>query len=95
MNYLIATKSNFNLIVSYLLHSIKLKIVKKNRKKFIKNYQNFLNKKKITYDFFSRNVFDWFDILKRFKDKKFNYLEIGSFEGNSALFISEYFKNSN
>ena len=95
MNYLIGTKSNFNLIVSYLLHSIKLKIVKKNRKKFIKNYQNFLNKKKITYDFFSRNVFDWFDILKRFKDKKFNYLEIGSFEGNSALFILEYFKNSN
>ena len=52
MNYLIGTKSNFNLIVSYLLHSIKIKIVKKNRKKFIKNYQNFLNKKKNYIRFF-------------------------------------------
>jgi predicted O-methyltransferase YrrM len=95
INYLFETKSNFNLIVSYLLYSIKLKIIKKDRKKFIKNYQNFLKKKKITCDFFSRNVFDWFGILNKLKNKKFDYLEIGSFEGNSALFILEYFKNSN
>ena len=94
INYLFESKSNFNLITTYLLHSFKIKIEKKKRKNFIKNYKNFLNKKKITYDFFSRNVFDWFIILNKFENKKFDYLEIGSFEGNSALFVLEYFKNS-
>ena len=36
MNYLFATKSNFNLIASYLLHSIKLKIEKKIGKNLLK-----------------------------------------------------------
>ena len=53
-----------------------------------------LLEKKITYDFFSRNIFDWYKVLDKFKNKKFKYLEIGSFEGNSALFIIKYFKNS-
>lgn len=94
INYLFETKSNFNLIKSYLFHSLKLKIKKETRKNFINDYKIFLLEKKITYDFFSRNIFDWYKVLDKFKNKKFKYLEIGSFEGNSALFIIKYFKNS-
>ena len=93
-NYLLKTKSNFNLIKSYLFHSLKLKIKKNIRKKFINDYKTFLLGKKITYDFFSRNIFDWYTVLDNFKNENFKYLEIGSFEGNSTLFVIKYFKNS-
>ena len=93
INYLFETKSNFDLIRSYLFHSLKLKINKKNRKKFIADYKTFLQGKKITHDFFSRNIFDWYKVLDKFKNEKLKYLEIGSFEGNSALFVIKYFKN--
>jgi len=95
IKYLFSSRSNINLIKSYLIHSIKLKLKKKTRKNFIKEYQNFLLEKKITYDYFSRNTFDWYVVLDKFKNEKFKYLEIGSFEGNSALFVMKYFKNSN
>tara|TARA_B100000614_G_scaffold253108_1_gene266629 strand:+ start:315 stop:1037 length:723 start_codon:yes stop_codon:yes gene_type:complete len=94
LNYLIEMNSNAYLLKSYLIHSFILKIKKKKRKEFIKNYKTFLKEKKITYDFFSRNIFDWYNVLDDFKNEKFKYLEIGSFEGNSALFMIKYFKNS-
>ena len=93
IKYLFSTRSNINLIKSYLFHSIELKVNKKIRKKFIKEYQNFLLEKKITYDYFSRNIFDWYTVLNKYKNEKSKYLEIGSFEGNSALFVMKYFKN--
>ena len=47
----------------------------------------FIEQKKISDDYFSRNTFDWIEVLKDYKDKKFDYLEIGSLEGNSAIFV--------
>ena len=90
--YLIKTGSSFNLIRKYLTYLCLLLVIKKKRKGFINNYRKFLNKKVYTFDFFSQNTYDWITVLKEFKEKKFNYLEIGSFEGNSALFVLNYFK---
>ena len=92
-NYLIKSGANLNTISSYLIYSITSRFNKKKKKNFIQNYKNFLIKKKITHDFFSRNIFDWIDILQDHKTNEFEYLEIGSFEGNSAMFVLENFKN--
>ena len=94
INYLIRVKSNFNLIKSYLKHSFFWHFSKKKRKEINKKHKDYLTKKKITNDYFSSNAFDWLNILDKFIKKKFNYLEIGSFEGNSALFMAENFKYS-
>ena len=92
--YLIRSGANLNTISSYLRYSLISHFDKKKRKNFIQNYKDLLIKKKITHDYFSRNVFDWIDVLQDYKTNKFEYLEIGSFEGNSAMFVLENFKNS-
>ena len=92
--YLIKVNSSFNIIKAYLKYSLFSHFEKKKRKEFNNNYKNFFSKKKHTYDFFSQNTFDWVNILYEFKEKDFKYLEIGSFEGNSALFVLENYKNS-
>jgi hypothetical protein len=89
--YLIATKANKKIFFSYIKNFILNFFYKRKRKIFINNYRNFLNTKKYTFDFFSQNTFDWARVLSGFKKKNFNYLEIGSFEGNSALFIFKFF----
>ena len=91
--YLIKSGANLNIISSYLRYSLISHFNKKKRKNFIQNYKDLLIKKKITHDYFSRNVFDWIDVLQDYKTNKFEYLEIGSFEGNSAMFVLENFKN--
>lgn len=66
----------------------------RNRIKYEKRkHKEFLKDKNITHDFFSSNAFNFLDILNRLKNN-FNYLEIGSFEGNSAMFIANKFPNS-
>ena len=56
------------------------------KKKFKKKHQDFLKSKNTTTDYFSINAFYWNKILNK-NFKKFSYLEIGSLEGNSALYI--------
>jgi hypothetical protein len=92
--YLIETKSTLILFKEFLKYYFLFPFIKKKRKIFINNYRNFYNKKKYTLDFFSPNTFDWINVLERFRGKDFNYLEIGSFEGNSALFILNYFQTN-
>ena len=58
----------------------------KTKKKFKKKHQNLLRSKNTTTDYFSINAYYWNKILKK-NFKKFSYLEIGSLEGNSALYI--------
>lgn len=89
--YLINTKANKKIFFSYIKNFFLNFFYKRKRKIFINDYRNFLNTKKYTFDFFSQNTFDWNRVLSGFKGKDFNYLEIGSFEGNSALFIFKFF----
>lgn len=91
IKYLIDTGSSLILFKKHIEYFFYLQFKKKERKKFINNYRNFFNKKKYTYDFFSQNTFDWVNILREFRKRELNYLEIGSFEGNSALFILNNF----
>ena len=49
--------------------------------------------KKISSEFFSVNAYNFFVYLSSLPEN-FRYLEIGSFEGGSAIFVANRFKNS-
>lgn len=61
------------------------------KKQAANRHKRYLKTKKTSTDYFSINAFYWNSILnKKFKD--FSYLEIGSWEGNSALYVLKNFK---
>ncbi len=91
--YLIKNNSNIVIVLKYIKSRILSLLEKKNRKKIVSEYRHFLNSKNLTQDWFSHNSYDWNLILKDFKDKDFHYLEIGSFEGNSTMFILNFCSN--
>ncbi len=91
LKYLINKNSNYRVILSFLLDRIKHPL-KKSKKKYFRNLHiEYLKKKNITTDFFSINAYYWKKILRTLPEN-FKYLEIGSLEGNSALFIINNFK---
>ena len=87
-------KSNANLIVILVFLKIKLlNIFNKKKKKLAKRENiNFLKEMVITNDYFSSNAYYFYQILKNFN--QFKYLEIGSFEGNSTMFVARKFTNA-
>ena len=91
--FLIKCKSSLRVIIIFFYQKVKNILYKKNilfekrkNQRFIKNY-------KITYDWFSSNSFYFKNYLNNLPPK-FNYLEIGSYEGNSAIFIATNYSNS-
>jgi len=87
-------KSNANLSVILVFLKIKLLNIfnKKKKKLAISENINFLKEMVITEDYFSSNAYFFYQILKNFN--QFKYLEIGSFEGNSAMFVARKFPNA-
>ena len=67
--------------------------VKRKIVKFKKKHQILLSGKKITNDFFSANAYNFYYYLNKLKPD-FDYLEIGSYEGNSAVFVANTFIKS-
>ena len=90
--FLIRSKAGFNIILIFLKTKIINIFVKKKIKQKKKENTIFLKNKNITTDYFSSHAYNFYEILKKFN--KFNYLEIGSFEGNSAMFVGRNFINS-
>tara|TARA_Y100001970_G_scaffold159597_1_gene195264 strand:+ start:2243 stop:2917 length:675 start_codon:yes stop_codon:yes gene_type:complete len=85
--------------IKYLLYYYKSKFIKKKSKKlFFLKKKDFI--KKITFKKFSNRWFlNNFEIFNFFlpteKDKEFDYLEIGCFEGLSSFYILSEYKNIN
>ena len=91
LKYLINKKSNYRVILSFFLDRLKHPF-KKSKKKYLRNsHIKYLKSKNITTDFFSINAYYWKKFLVTLPEN-FKYLEIGSLEGNSALFIVNNFK---
>ena len=88
-------KCNAPLTVYYIYFLTKLRnlFFKRNIKYEKRKHKDDLKEKRISVDFFSSHAFNFQTILKKFKGQ-FNYLEIGSYEGNSALFVANKFPNS-
>ena len=91
LKYLINKNSNYRVILSFLLDRIKHPFKKSEKKYFRKLHIEYLKTKYITTDFFSINAYYWKKFLRTLPEN-FKYLEIGSLEGNSALFIINNFK---
>ena len=90
--FLIRSKASFHIILIFFKTKITNIFVKKKIKERKKENVIFLKNKNITSDYFSSHAYNFYEILKKFN--KFNYLEIGSFEGNSAMFVGRNFINS-
>jgi predicted O-methyltransferase YrrM len=91
--FLINSNSSFHIIVFYLFNKIKNFFFKRRIIKFKKLHQLILCDKKITNDYFSSNAYYFYYYLSKLKPD-FKYLEIGSYEGNSALLVSHLFTRS-
>ena len=91
-------KSKFYLSLKFSLiftiHYLK-KILFFSRYKKDKNAFNFyIKEKNFSNNWFSENIPVWLSILKSIKEDKINCLEIGSYEGMSALFTLKNFTQS-
>ncbi len=91
--FLYQSKASKFIYLNFIITKFKNFFFKKNIKYMKRNHINFLKKKIITHDYFSSHSFNFFNILSKFK--YFKYLEIGSFEGNSAIFVAKNFSNCN
>ena len=76
----------YSIFMFFIKDSLMHPFLSKTKKKFKKKHQNLLRSKNTTTDYFSINAYYWNKILNK-NFKKFSYLEIGSLEGNSALYI--------
>ena len=90
--FLYKSKASFIIYMIFLKTKITNILFKRKIKDKKKSHKRFLITKKITQDYFSSHAYNFYEIIKKFKN--FKYLEIGSFEGNSAMFVAKYFKNS-
>ena len=91
--FLYKSESPLNIIFIFLISKIKNIFYKRKIISFKRKHQSFILTKKITNDYFSSHAFNFFFFLKKLK-ANFIFLEIGSYEGNSAIFVANYFKNS-
>ena len=91
--FLIKNKSKINIILIFLIQKFFNIFIKKKIKSFKKRNQIFLKNKRITNDYFSMHSYNFFKYLN-FLEGNFNYLEIGTYEGNSAMFVANTFPKS-
>ncbi len=88
------SESPFIVIYIFLINKVKKIFLKSRIKKEKRKHKIILSKKIISNDYFSANAFYFNNLLKKLP-KDFKYLEIGSYEGNSALYVAINFPNSN
>ena len=91
--FLIKSKSSFKIFLNFLIIKFKNILDKKKIVSSKRKHQSFIKTKKITKDYFSSHAFNFLNYLKNLKSD-FDYLEIGSYEGNSAIFVAKNFDKS-
>ena len=91
--FLFKNKSKFLVICHFLFGKFTSFFYKKQQISYKRAHQYLLKNKKITNDYFSKHSFYFYYHLKKF-DKNFKYLEIGSYEGNSSIFVAKNFKEA-
>jgi len=90
--FLYQSNAIFLVYITFIKNKLKNIFIKKKIKEFKRQNQMFLKSKNITYDYFSSHAYNFKEALNNFNH--FHYLEIGSFEGNSAIFVAQNFPNS-
>lgn len=91
--FLYKSNSSILIILLFLSQKISNLFVKRKIKYEKKIFLTLISKLKISSEFFSVNAYNFYKYLS-LQPTYFNYLEIGSFEGGSAIYVSHKFKNS-
>jgi len=88
--FLAKNNSSIVIYINFLSYKI-ISIFYKSRIKYFKKVnKQILKNKKISNDYFSMNAFNFYKSIFNLKST-FHYLEIGSYEGNSAMFVARNF----
>ena len=90
--FLIQCKANLKIISIFIISKFKRIFSKSKVKKEKEYYKSLVSNLTISSDFFCTNVYYFFKHIKNYKN--FDYLEIGSYEGCSAIYIANKFKES-
>ena len=90
LKYQISKKATFEVLYNFILDRLKHPFNYKIKKQKRDEHKNYLAAKNCTKDYFSLNAYYWHSIINK-TFKRFSYLEIGSWEGNSAMFILKNF----
>ena len=90
--FLYCSNANKYIYLNFIFTKLKNFFLKKKIKLEKRKHSKFLKRKLITHDYFSSHAYNFLNTINKFKFCK--YLEIGSFEGNSAMFIAKNFPNS-
>jgi predicted O-methyltransferase YrrM len=91
--FLYKCKSSLLVIYIFLFSKIKNIFIKSKIKYEKKKHKIILSNKIISNDYFSAHAYSFYNLLIKLP-KDFKYLEIGSYEGNSALYVSTNFPKS-
>jgi len=91
--FLFKNKTKFLIIFHFLFNKFTSFFYKKKQIRYKRAHQYLLRNKKITNDYFSKHSYYFYHYLKKF-NKNFKYLEIGSYEGNSSIFVAKNFKDA-
>ena len=86
--FLFKNKTKFLIIFHFLFNKFTSFFYKKKQIRYKRAHQYLLRNKKITNDYFSKHSYYFYHYLKKF-NKNFKYLEIGSYEGNSSIFVAK------
>ncbi len=90
--FLIQSETKVRVILKFIICKF-LRVFSKSKIKKEKNYyKSLLKNLTISSDFFSTNVYFFFKHIKDYE--KLKYLEIGSYEGCSAIYLASRFKES-
>ena len=87
--FLYCSNANKYIYLNFIFTKLKNFFLKKKIKLEKRKHLKFLKRKLITHDYFSSHAYNFLNIINKFKLCK--YLEIGSFEGNSAMFVAKNF----
>ena len=90
LRYLLLQNTDFIIIFKFILNRLNHPFIRYLKKKEKLKTLVYLKKSKLSQNYFSINSYYWKKVIKN-NFKKFSYLEIGSFEGSSALFVLKNF----
>jgi predicted O-methyltransferase YrrM len=93
IKFLYKSHASIFIILLFLFQKILNLFLKKKIKLHKKYFLNLISNQKISSEFFSVNAYNFFIYLSSLP-KNFRYLEIGSFEGGSAIFVASKFKEA-
>ncbi len=93
IKFLYKSHTSIFIILLFLIQKILNIFIKKKIKEHKRFFLNLISNHKISSEFFSVNAYNFFLYLSSLP-KNFRYLEIGSFEGGSAIFVASKFENS-